>query len=144
MRCVIRMLHLNVNIYYSTWSRTCAENISLKEANNMEMCYDGALVMPSNCVVMNSEEMEYVDGGWGMKEAKAAVLAALAGAIGFITKKAVSATMVKVVIGLCGSAIIATVDAAIITAFINPALAGTCALAAATSILIVGANYGIW
>ena len=27
------------------------------------MCYDGALVMPSNYVVMNEEEMTYVEGG---------------------------------------------------------------------------------
>ena len=29
----------------------------------MEMCYDGALVMPSNYVVMNDEEMTYIEGG---------------------------------------------------------------------------------
>ncbi len=29
----------------------------------MEMCYDGALVMPSSYVVMNEEEMTYLDGG---------------------------------------------------------------------------------
>lgn len=29
----------------------------------MEMCYDGALVMPKNYVVVNEEEMEYIDGG---------------------------------------------------------------------------------
>ena len=31
----------------------------------MEMCYNEALVMPSNYVVMDSNEMEYVDGGSG-------------------------------------------------------------------------------
>lgn len=30
----------------------------------LEMCYDGALVMPSNYAVMNEEEMTYVEGGW--------------------------------------------------------------------------------
>lgn len=30
----------------------------------MEMCYNEALVMPSNYVVMNNEEMEYLDSGW--------------------------------------------------------------------------------
>jgi hypothetical protein len=30
----------------------------------MDMCYDGTLVMPSNCVVMDEEEMTYVDGGF--------------------------------------------------------------------------------
>lgn len=29
----------------------------------MEICYDGNLVMPSNYVVVNVDEMEYVDGG---------------------------------------------------------------------------------
>jgi hypothetical protein len=29
----------------------------------MEFCYDGALVMPSNFVVVENDEMEYVDGG---------------------------------------------------------------------------------
>lgn len=29
----------------------------------MEMCYDGALVMPSSYAVMDSKEMTYVEGG---------------------------------------------------------------------------------
>lgn len=29
----------------------------------MEMCYDGALVMPSNYAVMNEDEMTYLEGG---------------------------------------------------------------------------------
>ena len=29
----------------------------------MEMCYEGALVMPSSYVVMKEEEMTYVEGG---------------------------------------------------------------------------------
>ena len=29
----------------------------------MDMCYDGALVMPSSYVVMDEEEMTYVEGG---------------------------------------------------------------------------------
>ena len=29
----------------------------------MEMCYDGALVMPSNYAIMDEEEMTYVEGG---------------------------------------------------------------------------------
>lgn len=29
----------------------------------MKMCYDGALAMPSSYVVMNEEEMTYVEGG---------------------------------------------------------------------------------
>lgn len=34
-----------------------------KEKINMEMTYDGALVMPSSFVAMNDEEMVYVNGG---------------------------------------------------------------------------------
>ena len=34
----------------------------------MEMCYDGALVMPSNYAVMDSDEMTYVNGGWSGKQ----------------------------------------------------------------------------
>ena len=30
----------------------------------MNMCYDGALVMPSSYAVMDEEEMTYVEGGW--------------------------------------------------------------------------------
>ena len=33
----------------------------------MEMCYDGALVMPSSYAVMNEEEMTYVEGGYYIK-----------------------------------------------------------------------------
>lgn len=33
----------------------------------MEMCYNGALVMPSNYAVINENEMEYVEGGWSGK-----------------------------------------------------------------------------
>ena len=29
----------------------------------MEMCYDGALVMPSSYAMMDEEEMMYVEGG---------------------------------------------------------------------------------
>ena len=33
----------------------------------MDMCYDGALVLPSSYAVMNENEMNYVDGGMNMK-----------------------------------------------------------------------------
>lgn len=34
----------------------------------MEMCYDGALVMPSNYAIMDEEEMTYVEGGISCKK----------------------------------------------------------------------------
>ena len=30
----------------------------------MDMCYSGALVLPSSYAVMNEEEMSYTEGGW--------------------------------------------------------------------------------
>ncbi|MDE6904630.1 MAG: hypothetical protein K2P76_06815 [Lachnospiraceae bacterium] len=41
----------------------------------MEMCYDGALVMPSSYAVMSEDEMTYVEGGgtFRIKMNKAAV-----------------------------------------------------------------------
>lgn len=33
----------------------------------MEMCYEGALAMPSSYAVMNEEEMTYVEGGVSAK-----------------------------------------------------------------------------
>lgn len=29
----------------------------------MEMCYNGAMVMPSNYAIISNDEMEYIDGG---------------------------------------------------------------------------------
>ena len=34
----------------------------------MEMCYDGALVMPSSYAVMSEEEMTYVEGGFAISK----------------------------------------------------------------------------
>lgn len=40
----------------------------------MEMCYDGALVLPSSYAVMDEEEMTYVEGGTKTYYNKASVL----------------------------------------------------------------------
>lgn len=49
----------------------------------MEMCYDGALMMPSSYAVMNEDEMTYVEGGmaWWQKTAIIIGAAAVAGAL---------------------------------------------------------------
>ncbi|MFY9379405.1 MAG: hypothetical protein WAP07_04075 [Acutalibacteraceae bacterium] len=39
---------------------------NIRKEKNMEMCYEGTLVMPSNYVVMDSEEMSYVEGGFAI------------------------------------------------------------------------------
>lgn len=46
----------------------------------MEMCYNEALVMPMNYVVMGNEEMEYVDGGYYMTNDDCKALAFAIGA----------------------------------------------------------------
>ena len=42
----------------------------------MDMCYEGALVMPSSYAVMDEEEMTYVEGGISTA-AKAGIIAAI-------------------------------------------------------------------
>ena len=36
----------------------------IRKEITMEICYDGALVMPKNYAVVDEEEMTYVEGGW--------------------------------------------------------------------------------
>jgi len=43
----------------------------------MEMCYDGALVMPNSYAVVNEEEMEYIDGGGWLYDAAISILGGL-------------------------------------------------------------------
>ena len=75
----------------------------------MEMCYDGALVMPSSYVAMDEEEMTYVEGGgtFRIKMNKAAVkyLASISGtAIINIVNVAMGATGIGAIVsGFIGS-----------------------------------------
>ncbi len=48
---------------------------SIGKECNMEMCYDGALVMPNNYAVVSEEEMTYVDGGFYMSADDCATIA---------------------------------------------------------------------
>ena len=36
--------------------------LRIRKEKQMEMCYNGALVMPSNYAIVNDNEMEYVEG----------------------------------------------------------------------------------
>jgi len=51
----------------------------------MEMCYNGNLVMPSNYVVVNADEMEYIDGGALTTWQKALVIGACVAATATLT-----------------------------------------------------------
>lgn len=55
----------------------------------MEMCYDGALTMPSSFIVVEENEMEYIDGGWSWKtfEQNMVGLAVVGAAVGFLGKQ---------------------------------------------------------
>lgn len=55
------MVLAKVNIEKTNRERLQKEK--MKEGTRMEMCYDGALVMPSSYAVMSEEEMTYVEGG---------------------------------------------------------------------------------
>ncbi|MCM1499741.1 MAG: hypothetical protein NC124_14865 [Clostridium sp.] len=53
----------------------------------MEMCYDGALVMPSSYAVMDEEEMTYVEGGLFIKYAQVAAAIRIIGkTVSFVRK----------------------------------------------------------
>lgn len=53
-------MHTVRNIKINLWKVTTGSKGRIQK---MEMCYDGALVMPSSYVTMNEEEMTYTEGG---------------------------------------------------------------------------------
>ncbi|MFP3156380.1 hypothetical protein LQZ18_18535 [Lachnospiraceae bacterium ZAX-1] len=52
----------------------------------MELCYDGALVMPSNWVAMDEDEMMYVEGGYKITLNRAIIATAFVKVIGTVGK----------------------------------------------------------
>ncbi len=52
----------------------------------MEMCYDGALVMPSSYAVMTEDEMTYVDGGisWETAAKVGKAIVSVCGTVGVV------------------------------------------------------------
>ena len=74
----------------------------------MEMCYDGALVMPSSYAVMNEEEMTYVEGGGTItvkfskdfiRDSVTAITSAVCTIIGSVIGTAVGSSVVGGAIG---------------------------------------------
>lgn len=71
----------------------------------MEMCYDGTLVMPSSFIQMDSEEMEYTEGGASAAEWAFGIACGLiANAICAAGKYAVTSGMVATALTACASA----------------------------------------
>ncbi len=66
----ISVQHIDTNEYkqYDMILKNLLCEVYQEGLFKMEMCYDGALVMPKNYAVVNNEEMEYVDGGWSGRQ----------------------------------------------------------------------------
>jgi hypothetical protein len=76
----------------------------IRKDKKMEMCYNGALVMPKNYAVVNEEEMTYVEGG-GAKEIATNILCCLVStALWEAGKKAVTSGMVEAALTAVGAA----------------------------------------
>jgi len=78
---------------------------SIGKEFNMEMCYDGALVMPNNYAVVDEEEMTYVDGGYYMDNATCQEFVFALGLTAFSNVAAISVAIEAV--GTAGLATIA-------------------------------------
>lgn len=107
----------------------------------MEMCYDGALVMPSSYAVMDSDEMTYVEGGkFSWSSARTIVYTAIGYVLGkFIS--GVTTAVLKSVINVCAGWITSAIDTAILTVMCYP---GKVAATAAAVALLGAAGYGIY
>ena len=107
----------------------------------MDMCYDGALVMPSSYVVMDEEEMCYVEGG---KFSKSAARTIVYTAIGYVLGKFVSGVtskLIETVVVATAAWIKSAIETAILTVMCYPfKVAATVAAVA----LLSAAGYGIF
>lgn len=108
----------------------------------MEMCYDGALVMPQNYALLNEEEMTYVEGGGTFSVEigdNSFVMTALASISGTLTTAKVTA-----VLGSVGVAIATAIELG--TAGTGTLIAGAFILAwggIVSSIAGIAVTYGL-
>lgn len=91
----------------------------------MDMCYDGVLVMPSDYVVMDEEEMMYVEGGkFNLSAARIIVFSAVGYCIGklgvAIGKSAISQSAIGAAIKVAGAWVANIIDTAILTVMCYP------------------------
>lgn len=74
----------------------------------MEMCYNGALVMPSSFAVMDEEEMMYLEGGAKSKVSAVALLGSVFGIVGGVATVIagfIGIATATTVVGLVGAAL---------------------------------------
>ena len=75
------------------------------------MCYDGVMVMPNHFVAIQSDEMEYVDGGIYLSASQCATIGGAAAAIAMVTKVGQWAAKLLPLVGKFAAAISAKVVA---------------------------------
>lgn len=110
----------------------------------MEMCYDGALVMPSNYAVMDEDEMMYVEGGSAKDWATGIACSLIANAICALGKHAITSGKVKVALKACSvaaRAVWAGIKAAAAFIWNTPA---ALAILSATVGIAIGVVYGYY
>ena len=86
----------------------------------MEMCYDGALVMPSSYAVMNEEEMTYVEGGgttFTLNKSKCAQIATYIYGAGFGVTAALALGKVRAALYAAGGKVVNFIRAVCSTAW---------------------------
>jgi len=107
----------------------------------MEMCYDGAIVLPSSYAVMNEDEMTYVEGGG----VRAWVLAGIGSTMGFLFGITVDNSVWCKILGCSLAAPLdAFVSSAIATFWWNPALSAEFVVLATGCALGIGSALGLW
>ena len=69
----------------------------------MELCYDGALVMPSSYAVMTADEMEYTEGGKKSKVSVAGIICSAFGIGGGVLGVIASVIGIKTAVGIAAT-----------------------------------------
>ncbi|WP_156021353.1 argininosuccinate lyase [Streptococcus ruminantium] len=102
------------------------------------------LVLPNNYVALEEEEMMYLDEGDWIRDAAIAVVA---GAVGAIVGHGVKHSLVGAAIRLAGGWVANTINALVISAWLNPggaiAVVGGAAVVA-TAVYLTGKHYKFW
>ena len=106
----------------------------------MEMCYDGALVMPSSYAVMDAEEMTYVEGGVSWKTAKQWGKYALYTVVTWFAGKVLD-KLFESAFAACAAWIKGALETAILTVMCYP---DKVAAIAAGVVILGAAGYGVY
>ena len=108
----------------------------------MEMCYTGDLVMPNNFVAIDTDEMEYIDGGkLSWSSARTVVLGAVGYLVGKVVDHAIKQSAIQAVISAMGGWVANAVDTAILTVMCYP---GKVAATAAAIAILGCVTYGVY